>query len=220
MRQIAIDGPAAAGKTTMAKRLASKLGYLYVDTGALYRVIALYMRQKNLTTDNITEVLNTIQFDLINQPDGQHVYLFTTDVTDAIREPDVSKAASDVSAIPAVREFLLDKQRRFTETNNVVMEGRDIGSVILPNADIKFYLTADLLVRAQRRYHDELAKGYTDINPVTLADDLKKRDFNDSHRKVAPLRKMPEAILIDNTNLNTLEVEDIMMTILKRRGLA
>lgn len=168
LNQIAIDGPAAAGKTTMAKRLAEKLEYLYIDTGAMYRVIALHMLRQNMPMDSIPTILKTVNFKVQTENDGQHVYLDDEDVTNKIRTQEISRLASDISAQPAVREYLLHQQRQLANAGCVVMEGRDIGSVILPDADIKFYLTADLLARAKRRFKDELEKGLVNTDPFKL----------------------------------------------------
>lgn len=217
LHQIAIDGPAAAGKTTMAKRLAEKLEYLYIDTGAMYRVIALHMLRQNMSMDSIPAILKTVNFKVQTENDGQHVYLDDEDVTNKIRTQEISRLASDISAQPAVREYLLHQQRQLANAGCVVMEGRDIGSVILPNADIKFYLTADLLVRAKRRFKDELEKGLVNTDPFKLVKDMEQRDYNDSHRATAPLVKTPDAILIDNSNLTIEETEAVMMAIIKLR---
>ena len=218
LHQIAIDGPAAAGKTTMAKRLAEKLEYLYIDTGAMYRVIALHMLRQNMPIDSIPAILKTVNFKVQTENDGQHIYLDGEDVTDKIRTQEISRLASDISAQPAVREYLLHQQRQLANAGCVVMEGRDIGSVILPDADIKFYLTADLLVRAKRRFKDELEKGLVNTDPFKLVKELEQRDYNDSHRATAPLVKTPDAILIDNSNLTIEETEAVMMAIIKLRA--
>lgn len=211
---IAIDGPAAAGKTTLAKRLASTLGLTYVDTGAMYRAVALYSHRRygsDLNRDIVAHVLDSIGLDIVSENNVQRIYLDGEPVDDAeLRQPRISILASDISAFPAVRTFLLDKQRAFARTANVVMEGRDIGSVVLPNANVKFYLTADLLVRAQRRYLDE-RKNFPDIDPLKVASDLAKRDRNDINRKEAPLRMCDDAIKIDSTYMDIYEVIDFAM---------
>lgn len=223
---IAIDGPCAVGKTTTAKELAKRLGFTYVDTGALYRTIALHalkLKQELNEGVPIKSVLNTVDIEIRRDKDGnQQMILFGEDVTGQIRTEEVGKLASDLSALPEVRQFLLAKQRRMAEFENVVMEGRDIGSVILPDANIKFYLTANPQKRADRRYLDavNLAKRTgTDVT-VTKEDVLKQleeRDHNDMTRKEAPLTVMPDAIFIDNSNLSFSETVAMMMAVIEAR---
>ena len=209
---IAIDGPVAAGKTTQAKLLAQELGFLYVDTGALYRTIACYMKMHQKTADDIEEVLNCIDMNLVRSEDGtQRMFLGSEDVTSRLRTPEISKLASDISAILSVRAFLLDKQREAAMDNNVVMEGRDIGTVILPDASVKIFLTADPDIRAHRRWM-ELGKKGVFCSFFGVLEDLKQRDFNDSHRDVAPLKQAEDAVLIDCTHLN---IQETTRTILE-----
>ena len=191
MINIAIDGPVGAGKSTVARECAKRLGIIYVDTGAMYRSCALFCIRNGIgiKPENeaaISELLNN-RLDLgITIADGtQHVLINGEDVSSAIRENSVSMAASAVSALPSVRAFLLDKQRDIARTNSVIMDGRDIGTVILPNADIKIFITAKPEVRAKRRY-----------------DELNKRDYNDSHRKEAPLVQAEDAVLLDTSELD------------------
>lgn len=209
---IAIDGPVAAGKTTQAKLLAQELGFLYVDTGALYRTIACYMKMHQKTADDIEEVLNSIDMNLVRSEDGtQRMFLGSEEVTGRLRTPEISKLASDISAIPSVREFLLDKQREAAMDNNVVMEGRDIGTVILPDASVKIFLTADPDIRAHRRWLELCQRGVSCLLSEVLQD-LKQRDYNDSHRDVAPLKQAEDAVVIDCTHLN---IQETTRTILE-----
>ena len=207
---IAIDGPCAAGKTTQAKLLAKELGYMYVDTGAMYRTIAVYMQKHDKCIDDIDEVLNCIDMYIENKAGEQRMFLGNEDVTSLLRTPEISKLASDVSAIPAVREFLLQKQRNFAQTNDIVMEGRDIGTVIFPDANIKFFLTADTSTRAHRRYL-QLHESGAQLDENQVLADIKQRDFNDSNRKDAPLKQASDAILVDCSNMSIEKTTHMML---------
>lgn len=211
MYSIAIDGPAGAGKTTQAKILANRLGYLYVDTGAMYRTIALYMVQTGKGMEDIHEVLNCIDMDIGRRPDGtQAMFLCGEDVTERLRTPEISKLASDASAVPAVREFLLNMQRNLAKDHDVVMEGRDIGTVILPDADVKIYLTADILVRARRRWQELLEQGI-ERDPVVLARETQERDQNDMSRAIAPLKEATDAIVVDCSDWTVEETTEAIL---------
>lgn len=203
---IAIDGPAGAGKSSIARRIAKELGFIYVDTGALYRAIGLYGLRKGRNTDSpeqIIPLLDEIKISLKYVGGEQRVILCGEDVSEAIRENPVSMAASNVSAIPEVRDFLMDLQQSIAKENNVVMDGRDIGTVVLPGAQIKIFLTAAPEDRAQRRYNELIKKGYQADYDTVLAE-VKQRDFNDMNRDAAPLKKAEDAKLIDTTG-NSLE---------------
>lgn len=203
---VAIDGPAGAGKSTIARELATSLQYIYVDTGALYRAIGLYALGQGIHPADepaVSGLLGEIDVSLAYADGQQRVILCGEDVSDRIRTPEVSMAASDISALPAVRAFLLSLQRDMAQHNDVVMDGRDIGTVVLPDAKIKIFLTASPEERAQRRFNEMMEKGMsTDFQEVLS--DLKKRDYNDSHRAIAPLVPAPDSVVLDTTG-NTLE---------------
>ena len=201
MISIAIDGPSGAGKSTLSRSLAEKLGFLYVDTGAMYRAVGLAALRAGVSAKEgqaVSALLPEIEVSLRHENGVQRVFLDGEDVTDAIRAEEVSMAASDVSAHPAVRAFLLDTQRRLAQENNVIMDGRDIGTVVLPGADLKIFLTATAEDRAQRRYEELLAKGMK-VSFEKVLEDVKQRDYNDSHRAAAPLKKAEDAIELVTT---------------------
>ncbi len=218
MIQIAIDGPGGAGKSTVAKAVAAKLGIVYVDTGALYRTIGYYVRQKNIAPDSregVAACLPEISINIMYQDGAQHVYLNGEDLGDKIRTPEMSMYASAVSAIPEVRAFLLDTQRDIAKKNSVIMDGRDIGTVILPEADVKIFLTASEECRAQRRYKELIARGQN----VTLEDvlaEMNQRDTQDSTRECAPTAAADDAILLDNTGMTFEETVDAIVCLAKK----
>jgi len=206
MISIAIDGPSGAGKSTISREVAKKLGFIYVDTGALYRAVGLHILRNDVVptdAENVTALLDDINIELKYIVDEQRVFLNGEDVSTDIRTPNVSMAASDVSAIPAVRAFLFDLQRSMGEKYDIVMDGRDIGTVVLPNANVKIFLTASAEERARRRY-DELYNKGMDIKYEDVLADIEKRDYNDSNRTAAPLRPADDSIYIDTTG-NTLQ---------------
>lgn len=206
MISVAIDGPAGAGKSTIARRAAAELGFIYVDTGALYRAIGLFAARNGIAPDDaegLARRLGDISIEMRHKNGVQRIYLGGADVSEDIRSPEMSMAASAVSAIPAVREFLLDLQRQMALQHNVVMDGRDIGTVVLPGADLKLFLTATAEDRARRRYDEYVAKGQ-DVSYNEILEDMRRRDHNDSTRAIAPLRQAPDAVLLDTTG-NTLE---------------
>ena len=203
MISVAIDGPSGAGKSSMARRLAADLGYTYVDTGAMYRAIGLYVRRAGADTKDpaaVEGLLPQIQLDIRLQDGAQHILLNGEDVTEAVRAEDIGMAASDVSAYPAVRSFLLDTQRNLAASRDVLMDGRDIGTVVLPNATVKIYLTASADARARRRLAELLEKGKQTDYATVLAD-IEQRDYQDTHRAVAPLRQAEDAILVDTSDI-------------------
>jgi cytidylate kinase len=202
---IAIDGPAGAGKSTIAKRLAKELGYYYVDTGAIYRTVAYFLDLLGISpkdADGVSRYIDELTIDIYYDENGlQHMLMNGLDVTDEIRTPDISQKASLVSAQPVVRQMLLDMQRDVAKENNVIMDGRDIGTVVLPQADVKIFLTASAEVRAQRRHAELMAKGAKDTLAQVLAD-IKQRDHQDSTRAIAPLKQAADAILVDTSELD------------------
>jgi cytidylate kinase len=199
---VAIDGPSGAGKSTLAKRLAEQLGFLYVDTGAIYRTVGLWVRKNGADPRDASAVaplLETIQMDLSYGPDGlQHMTLNGEDVTDQIRQHEISTCASAVSALPPVRNFLLEMQRSLARSQSVVMDGRDIGTVVLPDAQVKIFLTASPEERARRRHRELLDRGQQ-ADYDTVLKDIQARDLADSTRPVAPLRQSEDAVLVDTT---------------------
>lgn len=203
---IAIDGPAGAGKSTAARAAAANLGYIYVDTGALYRAIACYVLEKGGDVhdrEKVIELLGEITPELRFEQGVQHVYLNGRDVTDKIRTPEVSMGASAVSPVPEVRAFLFELQRKLARENNVIMDGRDIGTVVLPDADLKIFLTASPEARAERRFKELSEKGNAPAYEQVLQDII-KRDREDSTREIAPLKQAEDAVLLDTTGM-TLE---------------
>ncbi len=202
---IAIDGPAGAGKSTIAKRLAKELGYYYVDTGAIYRTVAYFMDLLGIApkdTDGVTRYIDELTVEIeYDETGAQHMIMNGMDVTDDIRTPDISQKASLVSAQPVVREMLLDMQRDVAKKHNVIMDGRDIGTVVLPRANVKIFLTASAEVRAQRRFQELQAKGSKDSFEKVLAD-IKLRDHQDSTREIAPLKQAKDAILVDTSDMD------------------
>ncbi|MGN0689995.1 MAG: (d)CMP kinase [Oscillospiraceae bacterium] len=216
---IAIDGPAGAGKSTIARAAATKLGFIYVDTGALYRSIGLYCLEKGIeTTDEtaVSDVLSEINVELRYIDNIQKVLLNGKDVSEDIRKPECSMAASNVSAIPNVRAFLLDLQQKMAKENNVIMDGRDIGTVILPNAEVKIFLTASPEERANRRYKELVEKGNNPDYNELLAE-INQRDYNDMHRKTAPLKQADDAILFDTTTLDKESVVEELLSIISSK---
>lgn len=208
MINIAIDGPAGAGKSTVARRVAAKFGYIYVDTGALYRAIGVYALGKGAKTDSaaaVVPLLGEISLSLEYKNGEQCVIMNGEDVSRRIRLPEASMAASNVSAIPEVRSFLFDLQRDIAKGNNCVMDGRDIGTVVLPDAAVKVFLTASAAVRAKRRF-DELEEKGTPVDYNTLLAEIEQRDYNDSHRATAPLKQAEDAVLVDSSDKNIDEV--------------
>ena len=215
MVSIAIDGPAGAGKSTIARAAAQRLAYLYVDTGALYRAIAFFMQESKLDDEaEIVAALSKVEVNLKFVDGLQRVFLCGEDVTEKIRTPQISMMASKISAIPEVREFLLHLQRDLAQKNNVLMDGRDIGTVILPNADVKIFLTASSEARAQRRHKELLEKGLQSSYEEVLADII-KRDYDDSTRAVAPLKQAEDAILVDTSDCDLEESIELVLRAVK-----
>ena len=212
MVSVAIDGPAGAGKSTLARRLAAELGYIYVDTGAMFRTIGLYaLRAGKEPKDNeaVNALLPEISLKFAFIGGEQHIYLNGEDVSTAIRAEEIGMAASAVAAHPAVRSFLLDTQRGLAESQNILMDGRDIGTVVLPNATVKIFLTASAEARAQRRAKELAEKGQPADFATVLAD-IRQRDYQDSHRAVAPLKQADDAILVDTSSIGLQESFDLL----------
>lgn len=216
---VAIDGPAGAGKSSVAKLVSKQLGFVYVDTGALYRTVGLYSIRRGIDTKDAQKVIETlkdISVELKFIDGSQHVFLNGEDVSEAIRTPEASMGASNVSAIPKVREFLFDLQRDIAKKNDVIMDGRDIGTVVLPDAQIKIFLTASPESRAQRRYKELVEKGESvDFNDVL--EDINKRDYQDSHREIAPLKQADDAIFVDNSGCNLEQGAELVMNIIREK---
>lgn len=217
---IAIDGPSGAGKSTLAKAVAESLNYLYVDTGAIYRTIAYYLYSHHIDCkdeETIAKSLPHIKVNLRYDEDGlQRMILNGTDVTQEIRLPEISLWTSIVSSYPSVRDFLLDMQRHLAETNDVIMDGRDIGTVVLPNADVKIYLTASPEARANRRCKELAERGTPESYEKILAE-IWERDYNDSHRAMAPLKQAKDAILVDTTQLDFQASKQEILDIIRKK---
>ena len=221
MVSVAIDGPSGAGKSSMARRLAAELGYTYVDTGAMYRAVGLYaLRAGKDPADNaaVEALLPQVHLDILLKDGTQHVLLNGEDVSAAIRAEEVGMAASAVGANPAVRAFLLDTQRALAKSRDVLMDGRDIGTVVLPDATVKIFLTASPEARAQRRFVELQAKGEQADFETVLAD-IRRRDDQDTHRAAAPLRQAEDAVLVDTSELDIEQSFALLKnTILERIG--
>lgn len=212
MISVAIDGPAGAGKSTLARRLAADFGYIYVDTGAMFRTIGLYaLRAGKDPKDNeaVNALLPNITLEFAFIEGEQHIYLNGEDVSTAIRTEEVGMAASAVGANPAVRAFLLEMQRDMARTQNILMDGRDIGTVVLPNATVKIFLTATAEARAERRAKELADKGQP-ADLATVLADIRQRDYQDSHRAVAPLKQAEDAILVDTSDIGLQESFDLL----------
>ncbi len=219
MISIAIDGPSGAGKSTLSRKISQELGYIYVDTGAMYRTIglaALRCFKNTKSSEDMQALLPNTNIDLRYVNGEQRMFLNDEDVSDLIRTPEVSMAASEASAHGCVRDFLLEAQRALALKSNVLMDGRDIGTVILPNAEVKIYLTATAEDRAQRRYEELVQKGEKVVYSDVLSDVI-KRDDNDMNRKTAPLRRAEDAILVDTTG-NTFEKSyNLLLSVIKEK---
>lgn len=205
---IAIDGPAGAGKSTIAKAIAEKLSYTYIDTGAMYRAVALASIRAGIAENDeqgLTELAAASDIDMRVEGGRNRIFLNGEDVTEAVREPRVGATASPISAVGGVREHLVAAQRKLAERGQVVMDGRDIGTVVLPDADCKIYLTAELDERVERRYNELVAKGLA-TTKESVRDDISTRDWQDSHRENSPLRQAEDAVLLDSTGISIDEV--------------
>jgi len=213
---IAIDGPAGAGKSTLARRLAGRLGFLYIDTGAMYRAVALWARRLGVAWDDAARLEQLARESRIELgPDGR-VWLNGEDVSEAIRDPEISEGASRVSAIPGVRRALVEKQQQMGRQASVVMEGRDIGTVVFPEAEVKIYLDATPEERARRRMKDLAARGVA-ADFAQVLEEMRRRDQRDSTRADSPLRQAPDAIYVDSTGMSEDEVEQALLKIVRER---
>ena len=217
---IAIDGPAGAGKSTVAKRLAKELGYRYVDTGAIYRTVAYFMDLWGVSpkdVDGVERYIDELTINIEYDEDGlQHMIMNGMDVTGDIRTQDISQKASLVSAHACVREMLLDMQRDVAKAHNVIMDGRDIGTVVLPKANVKIFLTATAEVRAQRRHDEFIAKGMKS-NYQQVLKDIQQRDYQDTHREIAPLKLARESIKVDTSEMDIPQVVETIKAIVAKK---
>ena len=217
---VAIDGPSGAGKSTLAKALAEELHILYVDTGAIYRTIGCYARRQGVDaadTQAVISLLPQVKISMRYDDQGlQHMLLQNEDVTHDIRLPEMSLYASAVSAIPEVRTFLLEMQRSFARTSSVIMDGRDIGTVVLPDAQVKIFLQADVEIRARRREKELLQRG-TPVRFEQVLAEMKERDYNDTHRAAAPLRPAPDAVVVDTSHLDFQQSKERLLEIIRER---
>lgn len=216
---VAIDGPAGAGKSTVSRGAAKQLGYVYVDTGALYRAVGVNALRKGINTRDkaaVAESINGINVDLVFENGEQKVLLNGEDVSAEIRTPPASMAASDVSAVPEVRAFLFDLQKNIAAKTNCIMDGRDIGTVVLPNAQVKIFLTASPEERATRRYRELVEKG-SEVSYKEVLEDLIERDYNDSHREIAPLKPAEDGVIFDTTGLTLEESVKEIVKIIKEK---
>lgn len=217
MISVAIDGPAGAGKSTIAKMASKELGFIYIDTGALYRSIGYFVLKNGgdlENADSIISFLPKINAEIKFIDETQHVFINGEDVSDKIRTEEISRAASKVSAIPKVREFLLSLQRDFAKRYNIVMDGRDIGTVVLPNATVKIFLTASAQERANRRYKEQIERGF-DVNYDDILADIKERDYRDENREIAPLKPAEDSIYLDTSDNTREESIEAVLKIVK-----
>lgn len=216
---VAIDGPVGAGKSTIARAAAERLNFIYCDTGALYRAVGLFCHRSRVDMHDPSEIamaMSDIKLEIRLVDGVQRIFLNGGDVSEEIRQPEISMAASTVSAVPEVRAALLSLQRDIAETNSVIMDGRDIGTVVLPNAEVKIFLTAKPEVRAKRRY-DELAAKGGDVTFEEVLNDLNKRDYNDSYRAAAPLKLAADAVLADTSELDFEQSVELICGLIKER---
>lgn len=218
MNSIAIDGPAGAGKSSIAKALSKRLGYIYIDTGAMYRAVALFFLENNVadgTDSRIESLLDKLEISIKYEDGAQKVILNGEDVTGKLRLEEIGKLASKFSAIGIVREKLVALQRKLAQKENVVMDGRDIGTVVLPNADLKIYLSAISKVRAKRRYLELLEKGQTDLDINDIEDEIIKRDEADMNREISPLKQADDAYYLDSSDMTLDEVVSKILSMVK-----
>lgn len=216
--QVAIDGPASAGKSTVAKIIAKNMGYIYLDTGAMYRACTLVAKQNRLAYDDQSGILKALNNNIIsfkNINDDQRVYINDKDVSFDIRTPEITANVSQVSALSEIRKKMVEIQRKIAGENNIIMDGRDIGTTVLPNADVKIFLIASVASRAKRRYLDFKEKGINQ-NLTDIEKDIADRDYKDMHRKISPLRKAEDAYQVDTTDMSIDQVVNKLTQIIKK----
>ena len=215
---VAIDGPAGSGKGTVTKLVGEKEGLIYIDTGAMYRCVTLYMIKNSIKitdTEKINELLKNIKIEFKKENNEDKVYLNDEDVSNQIRQDQVSLGASCVSKYQVVRSFLVDEQRKMAKAGNVILDGRDIGTVVLPNADLKIYQIASVETRAKRRYLENLERGL-DADLETIKKEIEERDYQDTHREISPLKKAEDAIELDTSSLTLEEVVEQVLTLIQK----
>ena len=216
---IAIDGPAGAGKSTIAKLIAKQLNLVYIDTGAMYRAVGLKAKRNNIACseqEKIEEMLKNTEVELKNEDGATAVYLDGENVSKEIRLPEISRMASDISAVPVVRYAMVEMQRAMAKKTDTILDGRDIGTFVLPNADVKIFLTASVDERAERRYKELIARG-ENVKKEEVRSDIEKRDYNDSHRALAPLKKADDATEVDTTGMTIDEVCEKIISIVRNK---
>ncbi len=216
---IAIDGPAGAGKSTIAKLIAKQLNLVYIDTGAMYRAVGLKAKCNNIACseqEKIEEMLKNTEVELKNEDGATAVYLDGENVSKEIRLPEISRMASDISAVPVVRYAMVEMQRAMAKKTDTILDGRDIGTFVLPNADVKIFLTASVDERAERRYKELIARG-ENVKKEDVRSDIEKRDYNDSHRALAPLKKADDATEVDTTGMTIDEVCEKIISIVRNK---
>lgn len=216
---IAIDGPAGAGKSTIAKLIAKQLGLVYIDTGAMYRAVGLKAKRNNIACsekEKIEEMLKNTEVELKNENGATAVYLDGENVSTEIRLPEISRMASDISAVPVVRYAMVEMQRSMANKTDTILDGRDIGTFVLPNADVKIFLTASVEERAERRYKELIARG-ENVKREDVRSDIEKRDYNDSHRALAPLKKADDATEVDTTGMTIDQVCEKIISLVRNK---
>ncbi len=216
---IAIDGPAGAGKSTIAKLIAKQLGLVYIDTGAMYRAVGLKAKRNNIACseqEKIEEMLKNTEVELKNENGATAVYLDGENVSAEIRLPEISRMASDISAVPVVRYAMVEMQRLMANKTDTILDGRDIGTFVLPNADVKIFLTASVEERAERRYKELIARG-ENVKKEDVRSDIEKRDYNDSHRALAPLKKADDATEVDTTGMTIDQVCEKIISLVRNK---
>ena len=216
---IAIDGPAGAGKSTIAKLIAKQLGLVYIDTGAMYRAVGLKAKRNNIACseqEKIEEMLKNTEVELKNENGATAVYLDGENVSTEIRLPEISRMASDISAVPVVRYAMVEMQRSMANKTDTILDGRDIGTFVLPNADVKIFLTASVEERAERRYKELIARG-ENVKREDIRSDIEKRDYNDSHRALAPLKKADDATEVDTTGMTIDQVCEKIISLVRNK---